>query len=311
MMEEHTRVEIVPDFLALQRGRPAVLTIGAFDGVHRGHQYLIGGVAQRARNFGGISVVVTFDPRPQIVLRPGSLQLTDASEKARLIAQMGPDTLVALRFTRELMQVRAGDFVQSILDRLNLKEIWIGADFAFGNKREGNVQFLIDRGQADGFDVHVVARQDIDGERISSTRVREFVEAGNMAAAERLLGHHFRISGPVTSGHGRGAGLGYPTANVQPPPHQVLPATGIYAAWIDIDGSMHPAAVSVGYNVQFNGDQIRVEAFVLDFEGNLRGRTVGLDFVERLRDEQRFANVDELIAAMDRDVARTREILHA
>jgi riboflavin kinase/FMN adenylyltransferase len=302
-------MEVVSDLAQLERARPAILTIGAFDGVHRGHQYLIRQVVDRARRLDCESVVITFDPRPQVVLRPGSTQLTGPIEKARIIGALGTDRLVILPFTRETAAISAGNFLVSILEHVNVSEIWIGADFAFGNRREGNVDFLIRSGQRSGFGVHVVPRKRLGTLEISSTAIRELVESGDVAGASVLLGHYPRINGVVVRGAGRGAGLGFPTANVSFPEAQVLPGTGIYAGRLLVDEQILDAAISVGYNVQFDGKEISVEAYALDFEGDLRGREVGLDFVERIRGEARFESVDALVAQMGRDVAEARRIL--
>ncbi|MDQ2742760.1 MAG: bifunctional riboflavin kinase/FAD synthetase [Chloroflexota bacterium] len=302
-------MQVVTDLAALERGRPAILTIGAFDGVHRGHQYLIRQVVDRARRLEYDSVVVTFDPRPSVVLRPGSMQLTDGAEKARIISALGPRTMVILPFSPELAAIPAGQFLVSILDHVNLAEIWVGADFAFGHKREGNVDFLIRSGQNSGFAVHVVARQSLGGHAISSTAIRQDVTEGDISTAARLLGHYLRLAGTVVRGAGRGHDLGFPTANLRLPPAQLLPGAGIYAANLHALGSTYSAAVSVGYNVQFDGQEIVVEAHALDFSGDLRGQPVALDLVARLRDEQRFPNVDALVEAMGKDVAQTRLIL--
>jgi riboflavin kinase/FMN adenylyltransferase len=302
-------MHVVSDLEALERGRPTIVTIGSFDGVHRGHQYLIRQVVDRARACDYDSMVLTFDPRPEVILRPGSLQLTDAVEKARLIAALGPTVLAILPFSRDLAQVRAAEFLAAILDHVNLAEIWVGADFAFGHKREGTVDFLIRSGQTVGFAVHIVSRQPLDGIPISSTGVRELIEAGNVGEAARFLGHYVGFGGTVTRGFGRGAKLGFPTANVQHSPYQLLPALGIYAGYLRVDGQRLPAAISVGYNVQFDGETVTVEAYVLDFSGDLSNREVGVEFVARIRDEQKFDTVDDLLGEMQRDVEKTRSIL--
>jgi riboflavin kinase / FMN adenylyltransferase len=302
-------VRIVTDLSALERDRPAILTIGAFDGVHRGHQYLIREVVDRARRRDYAAVVITFDPRPQVVLRPGSKQLTDGEQKARIIKALGPDVLVILPFSRELAAVPAGQFLLAVLEHINLAEIWIGADFAFGHNREGTVDFLIRSGQRSGFGMHVVARQQFDGVPISSTAVRTLLEEGDVSAAARLLGHYFRVPGTVVRGAGRGVELGFPTANLTTEATQQVPATGIYAGFLELEGVRRPAAISVGYNPQFDGTELSVEAYVLDFAGDLYGQAVCLDFVGRVREERRFESVEGLIAAMGKDVAAVRAIL--
>jgi riboflavin kinase / FMN adenylyltransferase len=299
----------VADLRELERGRPAILTIGAFDGVHRGHQFLMRQVVDRARRLDFDAVVVSFDPSPAVVLRPGGLQLASGAEKARIIRALGPDFLVTLRFTRKLSELSAGRFLMDILDHINLAEIWVGADFAFGHNREGNVDFLVRSGQQSGFDVHVLARRKLGEQAISSSAVRGLLTDGDVGRAAVLLGHYFRFEGRVERGVGRGHDLGFPTANLEIPDAQLLPGSGIYAGHLHVDDSSLPSAISVGTNPQFDGDKLVVEAYALDFDGDLRGKTVGLDFVQRLRDEKRFPSVDDLKAAMTEDVAKTRQIL--
>lgn len=304
-------MRVAHNLAALDRDAPVILTMGAFDGVHRGHQYLIGEVVNRARRTGALSAVITFDPRPEVVLRPGSLQLTDGTVKERMIAALGPDIGVLLPFTPELAAVSAGDFLATILDHLNVREIWAGADFVFGHRRGGTVDFLIDAGKHRGFTVHVVPRQPLDGAPISSSLIRKLVTAGKMSEAARYLGHYFTLEGLVVHGQGRGRALGFPTANLRIAPHQLLPDTGIYAGYLCVDHRQLPAAISVGYNVVFGGREIVVEAHVLDFDEDLYDKDVGLEFVDRVREERNFDGVDALIQEMHRDVATVREILRA
>jgi riboflavin kinase/FMN adenylyltransferase len=309
LQEERSPVQLFTDLRALEREQPTVVTIGTFDGLHRGHQYLIRQAVERSRYLEHKSLVLTFDPRPQVVLRPGSQQLTDGSEKARLAAALGPTSIVALPFTRELSQVPPGEFLVSLLEHVNMSEIWIGADFAFGHNREGNVDFLIRAGQHSGFAVHVVSRQALDGRPLSSTAIRELVSAGKVDEAATLLGHFFRVSGNVVEGFGRGKDLGFPTANISYDAIQQLPGTGVYAAYAALDDQLLQAAVSVGYNPTFAGERITVEAYILDYSGDLEGKRVGIDFVSRLRGEKAFDRVEDLVAAMHKDVDRAREIL--
>jgi riboflavin kinase/FMN adenylyltransferase len=302
-------VRVVSDLGALERGRPAILTIGAFDGVHRGHQYLIREVVDRAHRRDYDAVIVTFDPRPQVVLRPGSKQLTGRREKARIIGALGADVVVMLPFSRELAQVPASQFLLSMLEHINLAEIWVGGDFAFGHNREGTVDFLIRSGQHSGFAVHVVSRQPFEGIPLSSTAVRTLLDGGEVEAAARLLGHYFRVPGTVVRGAGRGRELGFPTANLATEGTQHLPGTGIYAGYLEAGGVRRPAAISVGYNPQFEGRELSVEAHVLDYEGDLYGQVVCLDFVARVRDERRFASVEALVEEIGRDVEAVRRVM--
>ena len=294
---------------AVERGNPVIATIGAFDGVHRGHQFLIRQVVERARCLDFDSLVLTFDPSPAVVLRPGSLQLTGAREKARIIGAVGPDVLAILPFSPQLAEGPAGQFLASIIDRVNLSEIWVGSDFAFGHKREGNVDFLIRAAERLCFAVHIVPRQRLQETPISSTLVREMVVAGDMEGAARFLGHYVSLKGTVVAGFGRGTQMGVPTANVRPPSSQLLPAIGVYAAYLRVDSQQLPAAVSVGYNVVFAGTEVSVEAHVLDFDGDLRDREVAIDFVARILDEEKFESVEALVAQMHRDIETVRRVL--
>jgi riboflavin kinase/FMN adenylyltransferase len=302
-------VRTVASLVELERGRPAVLTIGAFDGVHRGHQFLIRQVVERARRLDYESVVISFNPRPEILFRPGNLQLTDAPAKARIISALGVDTLVMVPFTREFSEIPAGQFLLSILEHVNLTEMWVGADFAFGHKRSGNVDMLIRSGQQSGFAVHVVPRRPLDGVSISSTLVRELIGNGDVAGAAKYLGHWYAWEGLVVHGDRRGRELGFPTANLEPPPYQLIPDTGVYAGYVRFDGQRLPAAISVGYNLQFGGQLLKVEAYILDWDGDIYDRVIGIEFVERVREERQFDSVDALIAEMTHDCTRVRELL--
>ncbi len=302
-------MRLVHELAGLKRGTPTILTIGAFDGVHRGHQFLIQQVVDRARELHCQSMVISFDPRPSVVLRVGQSQLTNGRAKARMITELGIDVLVLLPFTSDLASLSAQEFLSSILEHVRLVEIWTGADFAFGYKREGDVHFLERVGRDAGFEVQVVGRQQLGPESISSSAVRQLVSAGDVARAAEILGHYPGFEGLVVAGFGRGKELGFPTANVRPPSHQQLPATGIYAGCVGFSGRHLGAAISVGYNVVFGGTEIVVEAYVLDFTGDLRDAEVRLDFVDRIRPERDFDSVSALIAEMNRDVEKVRHIL--
>lgn len=299
----------VASLAELERGRPAVLTIGAFDGVHRGHQFLIRQVVERARRLDYDSVLISFNPRPEILFRPGNLQLTAGAAKARIISALGADTLVMIPFTREFSEIPAGQFLLSILEHVNLSEMWVGADFAFGHRRGGNVDMLIRSGQQSGFAVHVVPRQPLDGVSISSSLVRDLIGAGDVAQASRYLGHWYAWEGLVVHGDRRGRELGFPTANLEPPPHQLVPDTGVYAGYVRFDGQRLPAAISVGYNVQFHGTTLKVEAYILDWDGDIYDRVIGIEFVDRVREERQFESVDALISEMKHDCEQVRELL--
>jgi riboflavin kinase/FMN adenylyltransferase len=308
---EGDRVRTVADLAELERGSPAVVTIGAFDGVHRGHQFLIRQVVDRARRLDYESAVISFDPRPEVLFRPDSLQFTDGAAKERIISALGVDTLALIPFTRAFSEIPAGTFLLSMLEHINLAELWVGADFAFGHKRSGNVEMLIRSGAASGFAVHVVPRQPLDGVPVSSSLVRELVEKGDVAGAAVYLGHWPSWQGLVVHGDQRGRELGFPTANLEPPPHQLIPATGVYAGYVRFDGQRLPAAISVGYNVHFHGTALKVEAHILDWDGDIYDRVIGIEFVDRVREEREFDTLESLIMEMKHDCDQVRTLLAA
>ncbi len=300
-----------------------VLTIGVFDGVHRGHAQLIARAVARARERGLPCVLVTFDPHPAELVRPGShpAQLTTLTRRAELVENLGVDAFCVLPFTRELSRVSPEAFVHQVLvERLHAAEVVVGQNFTFGHKAAGDVELLLRLGPRYGFTVDneaLLADAENSAVAVSSTYVRSCVDAGDVAAAATALGRPHRVEGVVVRGDGRGRGLGYPTANVAPPMHSAIPGDGVYAAWFTVlgagpetgtvvPGEPRRAAVSIGTNPTFSGRARTVEAFVLDTEADLYGQHVALDFVARLRGMERFDSVAELLEAMagDTDAAR-------
>jgi riboflavin kinase / FMN adenylyltransferase len=295
------------------------VTIGAYDGVHLGHQYLLKDLRERANSLGLVTEVVTFDRHPATVVRPESAppQLTDLDQKLELLAAQSVDRTVVVRFDESRAAEPAEDFVKEVLvGALGARLVVVGSDFHFGHDRIGNVQLLEKMGENLGFEVIGVSLEDgQDGLPVSSTRIRELIAAGRVAEAGRLLGRHHELRGEVETGDQRGgAELGFPTANVAVPPGMALPRVGIYAGWyLRPDGSRHKAAISLGHRPTFYEDpgQPVLEAYLLDFSGDLYGELAGVAFVDRLRDELRFDSVDDLVAQMDRDVEATRVVLGA
>ena len=300
------------------------MTIGAYDGVHLGHRALLAELSQRARADGLTTAVVTFDRHPATVVRPESAPrlLCDLDQKLELLEAAGVDRTVVVHFDEERANETAEDFVTGILVRgLAARLVVVGEDFHFGHGRKGNVALLTEMGATAGFEVDGVSlRADPgaaggSGEPISSTRIRNLVAGGRVEDAADLLGRPHQVRGPVVHGDKRGGTeLGFPTANLAIPAGICLPAAGIYAGWYGRpDGTRWPAAVSVGRRPTFYGSEgeLLVEAFLLDFSGDLYGEPARVSFVARLRDEVAFDSVDELIAQMGRDVAVTRERLAA
>ncbi|MCQ4119391.1 bifunctional riboflavin kinase/FAD synthetase [Rhodococcus tibetensis] len=302
-----------------------VLTIGVFDGVHRGHAQLISRAVSAARKRGIPSVLMTFDPHPMEVVRPGShpAQLTTLARRAELAEDLGIDVFCVMPFTAEFMKLTPERYAHEILvERLHVAEVVVGENFTFGKKAAGNVDLLRQIGDRFGFAVDGVTLLAEHAVTFSSTYIRSCVDAGDMAAATEALGRPHRVEGVVVHGDGRGRQLGYPTANVAPPMYAAIPADGVYAAWFTVlghgvdlgtvtSGERYMAAVSVGTNPTFSGRTRTVEAFVLDREADLYGQHVAVDLVERLRGMEKFDSVDDLIVAMGRDAERSREILSA
>lgn len=296
-------------------------TIGVFDGVHRGHQELISRAVEIAHDRGLPCVLVTFDPHPSEVVRPGShpAQLTTLRRKAELVESLGVDALCVLPFTPELSKVTAEEFVHEVLvERLHIAAVVVGENFTFGNRALGNVELLTKLGHRFGFSTEgaKLVTADSSGEiTFSSTYIRACIDAGDVRAAQAALGRPHRLEGIVVRGDGRGHELGFPTANLSTPRFAAVPADGVYACQFTLLNSANrgplTAAVSVGTNPTFSGRERRVEAFVLDVDEDFYGQRVAIDFVERLRAMEKYPSSEALVEQMHLDVARTRELLDA
>jgi riboflavin kinase / FMN adenylyltransferase len=298
-----------------------VITVGMYDGVHRGHQVLIGAAVSRARAMRRPCLLLTFDPHPAEVVRPGSHPaiLTSLDRKAELVAELGVDAMCVLPFTPEFMRLSPETFTHTVLvEQLHAAQVVVGENFTYGHKAAGNVQTLTVEGRRFGFAVEGIplAAVDDDAVTISSTYIRACVAAGDMASAGRALGRPHRVDGVVVRGDRRGRDMGYPTANVESPAFTAIPADGVYAGHLvtrdprsGASRERFPAAISVGSNPTFQGSRRSVEAFVLDYDGDLYGEHVGVEFVERLRPMLAFPDVEALLAAMAKDVSDTRQIL--
>ncbi|MEJ5996954.1 bifunctional riboflavin kinase/FAD synthetase [Corynebacterium sp. H130] len=302
----------------------SVVTIGVFDGVHRGHQTLIGGAISEARSRGIRSVLLTFDPHPAAVIRPDKMPalLGNMDDRAARAEQLGIDAMLALPFTRDLAQLSPEEFFTTVLvDVLDARVVIVGENFTFGRMAAGNVETLRELGAERGIDVIVMPLLEEDGVRFSSTTVRRFLADGNVATAARILGRPFSVSATVVRGAGRGGKeLGFPTANMYFPDERALPADGVYAGWFIVRstapitgdmavGERYPAAISVGTNPTFGDARRSVETFVLDRHADLYGHDCEVEFVDHVRGMEKFSSVEELLDAMHRDVSRIRMIL--
>jgi riboflavin kinase/FMN adenylyltransferase len=301
------------DALPLPDG-PSVVTVGFFDGVHLGHQDVLRRTAEAATERAARSVAVTFDRHPREVLTPGSEPrlLTTVERKAALIEATGIDTLLVLAFTEELSRVSAEDFVRDVLvEGLHAVHARVGANFTFGHRASGTVATLREVGGPLGLTADEVELFTLEGRVVSSSSIREALAAGDLDWPRRALGRQVVLDGEVVSGAGRGKGLGYPTANLRTWPRLLLPGQGIYAGVARLfDGSRYPAAIDVGTNPTFGVEPLHVEAFLIDFpDEELRGQQLAVEFWARLRDEVRFDRVEDLVAAIADDVARTRDVV--
>ncbi|HEX6337837.1 MAG TPA: bifunctional riboflavin kinase/FAD synthetase [Jiangellaceae bacterium] len=306
-----------PDEVPGDLGR-TVVTIGVFDGVHKGHQAVIGRAAKHAMDAGVPVVAITFDPNPMVVVRPDAApaSLVPLERRIALLGDAGADHILVLPFDKERAQQPADEFVTDVLISVcGVLVIVVGEDFRFGHRAAGDVALLRRLGAEHGFSVDAV--EIVGGEgapRWSSTHIRDLVAGGDVAAAADALGRPYRFEGVVARGEGRGRELGYPTANLPVRDGELAPADGVYAGWVtvpdDPSAPARPAAISVGTNPTFGGSTRTVEPYVLDRDDlDLYGLPIAVDFVDRIRGQERFASVDDLVAQMAQDVAQTRRVL--
>jgi riboflavin kinase/FMN adenylyltransferase len=288
--------------------REGAVTIGNFDGVHRGHAALLAEVCARARASGGPAVALTFDPHPIQVLRPDQAPpvLTTTADRCRLLHELGAEWVVILRATSSLLGLSAAEFFEQVVrQRLAARCLVEGVNFGFGHGREGNVATLAELCRSAGLGLTVVPPVQVDGAEASSSRIRAALLRGDVSEAALLLGRPYRLQGTVGTGQRRGATLGFPTANLEDVP-TLVPGDGVYAARAAWNGQTGPAAVNVGPNPTFGENARKVEVHLLDFHGDLYGQELTIDFLRRLRDTRRFGSAAELIAQLRRDVEMAR-----
>jgi len=275
--------------------------------VHLGHLDVIGHTVGGARDVRGHSALITFEPHPRCVLDPANCpsSITTLREKLELIERAGVDHAIVLRFDRELSGLSPQDFIDRLSQVMDIRRWVIGFDFAFGRGRTGNVEWL----RTHGFEVDVVAPFKIDGRDLHSSEIRRLVTSGDVSEANRMLGREFSISGPVEAGAQVGRQLGFPTANISPEPNKLVPALGAYAGRVRAPEGEFIAALSVGYRPTFGGTELKVEAFLLDFEGDLYQRRLELRFAQYLHPDIKFATPGDLVAQLKLDVADTRRLV--
>ncbi len=291
--------------------KDTLLTIGVFDGVHLGHKHLIARLVQQARRRGLLAGVITFRGHPLDLLSPGSglCLLTDIEERVRLIKSEGVDFVLPLTFTADMAAITARDFVELLQRHLRMRGLVVGPDFALGRNREGNIEHLGQLGREMGFTVTEVQALKLDGQVPSSTAIRESLAGGDMRTAMRLAGRPYSLHGRVVTGAGRGTSLGFPTANLSIEPCHALPADGVYVSWAHVNGNTHPAMTNIGTCPTFGTCARIVEVYIIDYSGNVYGKELRVDFLERVREEKKFGSVEELKQQMAADVAKGKAIL--
>ena len=293
---------------------PTVLSIGTFDGLHLGHQFIIRQLNTAARKLGAKSAVIAFHPRPKSVFKPDKFSndyLTTAEERIALFETLGLDVLLIMPFTLELAQTTAYDFVKMVVERFNLKQLWVGHDFALGKNREGNVEKLTQWGHEFNYTVCEIDPFLLDGEVVSSTNIRQELSAGNVRQAAQLLGRYASLTSHIIQGAQRGRTIGIPTANFFIPAERLIPANGVYATFIQRPGDNRrlPSVTNVGIRPSFGGEERAVETFIFDFDEDIYNQTFTLEFVERLRPEKKFEGIDALVAQIKQDAEQARILL--
>ena len=290
----------------------SALTIGVFDGVHRGHRHLIAALVEEARASGLLAGVVTFKNHPVTVLRPGTRVrfLTDVAERSRLLKELGVDFVAAVGFDPALARLSSHKFLRVLVRDLRMRKLVVGPDFAMGRDRDGSVETLPGIASDIGFEFKSVDLVTDPSGIVKSTAIRKRIADGEVSGAARLLGRNFSVQGIVVEGQKRGRELGFPTANLDVDSDLIIPSDGIYATWAHLESGSHMAATSIGLRPTFDdGENRTIEAFLLDFSEDLYGRTLRLEFVQRLRGEEKYDTVEALLEQMDKDVQQTRTAL--
>jgi riboflavin kinase/FMN adenylyltransferase len=307
-------MEVISDLRRFPEPHPRpVLTIGNFDGVHRGHQAIFQTLIRRARAIGGTAVVLTFDPHPLKILAPERCPplITPTAKKLALMAACHLDCVVCLPFTRELADLPPATFVEDVLlGALGMQEIYVGYDFAFGKGRQGTSALLQQMGQRAGFRVHTIEPISVAGHVVSSSGIRQGIQQGRVDEAALFLGRLYALTGTVVEGYRKGRELGFPTANVQPS-DELIPGRGVYAVLTDWRGERYEGVANIGYNPTFGRTRLSVEIHLFDFAAQLYGETVEVSFVKKIRDERAFPAVGDLVQQIRQDLECARTLLAA
>lgn len=303
-------------FLSNVKRKPnTVLTVGTFDGVHAGHKVLINRVLKLSEEENARSVIVTFDPHPRDIINPGKAGiklLSSLDERSEMLADLGVDEMVVIPFDRDFSLLTSEEFVRDIIwEKIGVSDFVIGYDHQFGRNREGTIQTVRDLGNSLGFQTHVVSKQEVADKTVSSTAIRKAIhDEGNMELATTLLDRYYILNGTVVHGDKRGKKIGYPTANIQPQnAKKVIPKKGVYAVWVRYEGSFFMGMMNIGKRPTFNGEKTVLEVHIFDFNKDIYGKEVQLQFVKRIREEKTFGGVEDLKKQLSIDQGKVRSVL--
>lgn len=307
-------MRIIKNIDEFSKEKNPVVTVGSFDGVHLGHRAIIQRTITLAKETGGASVAVTFSPHPQTILRPEHndfFYLTTPDEKYRLLNFLGIDILIEIPFTKEFAAISFGHFIRSFIsEKLNAKWLVIGYDHHFGNNRMGTISELVMLRKQYGFQVEEVNAQFVNGAAVSSTKIRNALLAGNVGLADSFLGHPYFFSGSVISGNGIGKQIGFPTANIEPAEkNKMIPADGAYAVMLEVEEKEYKGMLNIGIRPTISGTSRVIEAHLFDFDENIYEKNVTVHFIERVRDEVKFSNINELRKQLQKDKEASLKIL--
>ncbi len=304
-------MKIIRDFYKTCEIKNPVIALGNFDGIHIGHQALVKKTVDMAKAINGTPVLFTFYPHPLKVIKQTSQPfiIQRFKEKVQIVERLGIDIVVCARFTKQFANMNPKAFILDVLiGNLKAKGICVGHDYTFGEGGKGGIKTLREYANIYGFELVVIPPVKIDGVIVSSTKIREFLKAGNVKKASEFLGRAYSISGVVKKGDGRGTNLGFPTANIYPT-NEIMLREGVYAAYVYVDEKKFKAGVNVGYNPTFKGSKKHIEAFLIDFEGDIYGKKIKIEFVDFIRDEKKFRRVSDLIEQITKDIASIKSIL--
>ncbi|MEM7034025.1 MAG: bifunctional riboflavin kinase/FAD synthetase [Chloroflexota bacterium] len=300
-----------PSDVTLAPHERTIVTIGSYDGVHLGHKHIIASLQQRAAKHQVKSAIIAFHPRPAVIFQKSTKPdyLTTIDEKQVIFSHLGMDIAIIMPFSHELAQYSAKDFLEEIITNLHPLELFVGADFRFGKGREGDIALLTKVGEERGFSVQPIDLQRLDGERVSSTRIRSLLVEGNVRQATTLLGDYPHLTGPVIKGAQRGRTLGFPTANIAIHPEKLLPRSGVYAVWITVGDQTYAAVANVGVRPTFEETITTIEVHIFDFDHDIYEQVARVDWVEYIRPERRFDGIESLIAQIQADSQQAKTIL--